>query len=48
LKIVALPRPTSGDAVLARQTTPRTLDLYLKVRTVPRSCARLSTRPAVA
>src|SRR6266566_8054073 len=41
----ALPRPTSGDAALARKTTPRTLDRSLKVRTVPRSCARLSKRP---
>jgi hypothetical protein len=45
LKIEPLPRPTSGDVVLARQTTPRTVDRYMKVRTVSRLCVQLSRDP---
>src|SRR5207245_6567629 len=45
LKIEPLPRPTSGDVVLARQTAPRTVDRYMKVRTVSRLCAQLSCDP---
>jgi hypothetical protein len=49
LRIEAFRRAaTSGVAVLARRTMPRTRDRYLKVRTVSRLCAQFSRDRAVA